>query len=322
MNKKIIVTSVKNEAPFLMEWIAYHRLIGFDEIIVYYNDCVDGTVELLRALAHLGVVRAYENLGEGDLEPQVAAFTQARRLRVVQEAAWAIILDCDEFINIKIQDGRIESLLGVLPDADAIPIQMRHFGSSGRIFLSEDLVIRQFRMASQMDHPDNLIVKTLHKMGGVFASIAMHTPAFPSKPGIVPRFWNGSGVEIPPHMYDNKRFTRINKEWSGTDLVQVNHYAVKSLDCYLMKVLKGVGSGAPDRYSARYWADRDTNDVEDLSIQRWVEPILELCAQWRADAGVADAVALARSRMELAVFEAIRGAPPFADSLAARICKG
>ncbi|MGB8813172.1 MAG: glycosyltransferase family 2 protein, partial [Paracoccaceae bacterium] len=38
-----IVTTMKNEGPFILEWIAYHRMIGVDDFLIYTNDCSDGT---------------------------------------------------------------------------------------------------------------------------------------------------------------------------------------------------------------------------------------------------------------------------------------
>ena len=48
--RKVLFSAMKNEAPFVLEWVAYHKVIGFDEIVIAFNDCDDGTAELLRAL--------------------------------------------------------------------------------------------------------------------------------------------------------------------------------------------------------------------------------------------------------------------------------
>ena len=54
--RALIVTCMRNEAPFLLEWIAYHRAIGFTDFLIYSNDCEDGTDDLLDRLAERGVV--------------------------------------------------------------------------------------------------------------------------------------------------------------------------------------------------------------------------------------------------------------------------
>ena len=52
--RKVLFSAVKNEAPFLLEWIAYHKVIGFDEIVICSNPSTDGTEEILAPLALAG----------------------------------------------------------------------------------------------------------------------------------------------------------------------------------------------------------------------------------------------------------------------------
>src|ERR1700760_320228 len=47
---------VKDERPYLIEWVAYYRLLGFDRMIFYNNDSSDGTGRLLDAMAEMGLV--------------------------------------------------------------------------------------------------------------------------------------------------------------------------------------------------------------------------------------------------------------------------
>ena len=47
----------KNECPYILEWVAYHRITGVDEIVVYDNCSDDGSSELLTALEKAGKVR-------------------------------------------------------------------------------------------------------------------------------------------------------------------------------------------------------------------------------------------------------------------------
>ena len=59
------ITCVKDEGPFLLEWIAYHRLIGVTDFLIYSNDCSDGTAELLDALAAKGGLTHLPNPAKG-----------------------------------------------------------------------------------------------------------------------------------------------------------------------------------------------------------------------------------------------------------------
>ena len=54
MARIFLLSAMKNEGPDVLEWALYHRLIGFDHILVYTNGCKDGSDRLLDAIADLG----------------------------------------------------------------------------------------------------------------------------------------------------------------------------------------------------------------------------------------------------------------------------
>ena len=35
----LAILCVRNEAAFLLEWLAHHRAVGFDHFLVFSNDC-------------------------------------------------------------------------------------------------------------------------------------------------------------------------------------------------------------------------------------------------------------------------------------------
>ena len=54
MVRSLIVTTQKNEGAFLLEWLAHHKSIGFDDILVLSNDCSDGNDTMLDRLQDMG----------------------------------------------------------------------------------------------------------------------------------------------------------------------------------------------------------------------------------------------------------------------------
>jgi hypothetical protein len=52
----LAVTTLRNEAPFIVEWVAHMRAIGVTDLLVYTNDCDDGTDALLAVLANHGIL--------------------------------------------------------------------------------------------------------------------------------------------------------------------------------------------------------------------------------------------------------------------------
>ena len=53
-SRKVIVACMRNEALFTVEWVAHHLAVGFDKIVIFTNDCDDGTDLLLSALQRGG----------------------------------------------------------------------------------------------------------------------------------------------------------------------------------------------------------------------------------------------------------------------------
>ncbi len=48
------VLCVRNEAAFLLDWLAWHRSVGVTDFVVVSNECEDGTDTMLDRLAALG----------------------------------------------------------------------------------------------------------------------------------------------------------------------------------------------------------------------------------------------------------------------------
>ncbi len=95
-----ILATARNEGPYLMEWIAHHRAIGFEHIFLYTNDNTDGSDDLLQLLADAGVISWFRNHVQPDTLPQHRAYGHA--LSVMPDILayrWTMIADIDEFVG-------------------------------------------------------------------------------------------------------------------------------------------------------------------------------------------------------------------------------
>ena len=68
---------MKNEGPFILEWLAYHRSIGVDDFLIYTNECSDGTAEILDRLQQMGVLQHRDNTDWKGNSPQQHALNLA-----------------------------------------------------------------------------------------------------------------------------------------------------------------------------------------------------------------------------------------------------
>lgn len=58
MKERLVTTTMRNEGPFILEWVAWYLMLGFDHIVVFYNDCTDHSPALLQALDAAGILTA------------------------------------------------------------------------------------------------------------------------------------------------------------------------------------------------------------------------------------------------------------------------
>lgn len=92
----------QNEAPYLKEWIEFHRLLGVDHFYLYNNLSTDNYQQVLKPYIRKGIVDLVEwphpadNVQEWD-KIQVAAYQHAW-LKAIGQTKWLAFLDSDEFL--------------------------------------------------------------------------------------------------------------------------------------------------------------------------------------------------------------------------------
>ncbi|MEM6729306.1 MAG: hypothetical protein AAF618_12465, partial [Pseudomonadota bacterium] len=94
-----------------------------------------------------------------------------------------------------------------------------------------------------------------------------HSPVFSIAGAAALHAVNGSGTRLPTEAMI-KPVKALSAPHYGFDLVQLNHYALRAMDSYLLKVARG-SSAHPDRaYAMGYWRKYDHNDARYTSMQR------------------------------------------------------
>lgn len=269
-----IVTTMKNEGPFILEWIAYHRAIGVDDFLVYTNDCTDGTDTMLELLQQKGLVQHRVNPWKpgGVLKPQHAALQAAEAEPVMQQCGWGICMDVDEFINIKIGDGTLKALYQAMGEANMISLTWRLIGNSDVAPYEDRFLIEQFtRCAPEIIRKPHQAwgFKTLFRNIDIYKKLGVHRPK-----GLKPDLWdqvkwlNGSGRPMPREMFRNG--WRSTLETYGYDWVQLNHYAVRSAESFLVKRDRGRVNHVDRDQGLNYWFRMSHNSDSDQSILRMV----------------------------------------------------
>ena len=267
------VTTMKNEGPYIIDWVAYHMSIGFTNFLVYTNNCDDGTDEILNCLSQNGIVTRVDNpadLAAGE-RPQWVALKLASAHPLVTEADAYMVFDVDEYISIHVGQGRLEDLLAVSGNPELISMPWRLFGCGGVLEFVDEPVPAQFHHCAPefVRKPHNCWgFKTLVRQPSTFTQLGVHRPGGARREEM-PHWIAGSGKQFGDHYMNNG--WRVSLDTWGYQLCTLNHYAVRSLDGFLVKRDRGRTNHVSRDQGLSYWNIHNRNDEQDPSIQQWLD---------------------------------------------------
>ncbi|MFA5581936.1 MAG: glycosyltransferase family 2 protein [Paracoccaceae bacterium] len=269
-----ILSTMKNEGPFILEWIAHYKELGFDSIFVATNDCEDPTVEILQRLQEIGLVQHHATAFWPRSTPHKAALRQLQGYREVKNSDWIFVCDVDEFLVVKVGDGSVRALVAASGDADVISVPWRIFGSSGITNYRDAWITEQFLMAEPTPQQDR---KSARRAKSIF-----HTPRRFQRYGI--------HQPIPKDEFSEQIHSVLPggmpaSEWKSRnfDIAQLNHYALRSRDSFQVKKARGRAHHVKHELDDSYWKKFDRNHMHDESIARYASGVRSRFAQLMAD---------------------------------------
>jgi hypothetical protein len=255
---------VKDEVKYILEWVAYHEIIGFDKIIVYDNGSSDGTSNVLLSLEKIGRITYVSWPSSHGTVPQQLAYNDALT-RISTE--WVAFLDIDEFLLLKSHLCMTDFLRSFSPSVGGIAVNWKMFGSSGHQTRTQALVIERFTKCANLDH--GKYANSEYGFGWQVKSI------------VRPRSLERADIHLhvlkKPFSYVNAIGQAYVEGSVNYDGAQVNHYAVKSWEEYLDKTRKSRSNLTPE---ASYWDGGrvseyfdayDLNATDDVTMLGYTE---------------------------------------------------
>jgi hypothetical protein len=266
----LAILTVRDEGPFLIDWVAHARAVGFTDILAFSNDCRDGTDLILDRLAELGRLTHVRNDAPHRKGPQWDALNRAAKHPLAAAADWIAVIDIDEFVNIRTGQGTLPDLLTILPDATAIALTWRLFGNAGVVGFTDRPVTEAFTRAAPADLEwpwRASLFKTLYRNDGSYGAPGVHRPRRPDRSRMgAQRWYDGSGRRLPPEFHTSRVFTRPGDVSSA--LVQLNHYPLGAMESYVLKCDRGRANREASPLDVSYWVERNFGTVEERSIAR------------------------------------------------------
>lgn len=258
----LVATCMKDEGPFILEWIAWNRAIGVTDIVVFTNDCSDGTDLLLDRLDAMGLVQHLPNpawiSGSTYFQPGALKFVQ--HMPAFRQADFFLSIDVDEFINIRVGEGRLTDLMATAGPFDVLSMFELNHGANGREHYERGWLMDLFPL-HQTENPGPYKaqrgVKSLVRLSPAIAQIRNHRPDLADGTAT---WLDGSGRALRALVEDPTQNGADCR--GGYELVVLEHFALRSLESYLVKMFRGDAVIADKRVSRRYWRSRNRNEEQ------------------------------------------------------------
>jgi Glycosyltransferase family 92 len=219
-----IVVIVRNEAPYLEEWLAYHVALGVDHVFLYDNGSDDELQQVVERHVNHGLLTiVHWPLPGGQLD----AYSHALRF-FGPSVDWLAFIDVDEFI-VPLVDDDIPAFLARFSDAADIRIPRVDFGFSGHRSPPEGLTIDAYTGVADVfgrDPSRPPRVKTIVQSRGVSA-VGIHTAT----------------LADVPIARDERPVPTRSVRTGARELAQLNHYYTRSFDEFEAKRFRGSATG-------------------------------------------------------------------------------
>ena len=257
-----VATCMKDEGPFILEWIAWHKAMGVTDITVFTNDCSDGTDALLDRLEEMGHVTHLPNpaFAFNSTAFQPVALNYAHQLRPMRDADLFISMDVDEFINVRAGDRTLAALLQAAGPFDVLSMSEVNHGCNGHEHFTPGWLIEQFP-GHQTTRPGKLKarrgVKSIVRLSERVEKLRNHRPDMRDDLG--PILWLDGAGRMTRHFISDRGENGHDARGSF-GLVRLEHFPLRSLDSYLAKMFRGDVVVQGKQVSRTYWRSRNKQD--------------------------------------------------------------
>ncbi|BBK36537.1 hypothetical protein STAQ_16150 [Allostella sp. ATCC 35155] len=269
-----ICTIARDEARYVLEWVAFHLLAGVEHFCIYDNESVDGTGQILSALGRYYPVEVtYWPSIEGRSPHYSALEDGYAKLR--GRFSFVATMDLDEFLFSAGNRPLAQWLRGLDPDVSAVGINQLVFGSSGERRYRPDLVVSRFTHRKPLDSQEHHFVKSIVRPERI-VRVHAHIPGVEGG-----RYVHADLSDLVEMEAPHGRASQI----VASD-IRLHHYMLKSAEEFDAKRQRGGGTSPfqeqrSRRYGADFFSVRDgaASTCMDDTLAARSAPVRELMAE-------------------------------------------
>ena len=268
----LVATGMRNEGPFIVEWVFWYRMLGFD-ILVATNDCTDHSTDLLNAFAAAGWLTHVPHKPREGQPPQRSTLRKVIKHSMTAAADWVRHCDVDEFLVLHKHD-TIAELIGPPPyDFQAMVFNWKCFGNGDWDKYQDGIVHRQFRRCGMGHLRFNRSIKTILRKPLEFNRLGAHFPhGFHGDWSAADnRVMTPSGATLPQFQTrENHPIRMTTQDQIDHETAQLNHYILRSRESYEFKKGSPAAGNLKDGYTDEFFDRHNRNGMRDVSALRFL----------------------------------------------------
>ncbi|MCL2066578.1 MAG: glycosyltransferase family 92 protein [Treponema sp.] len=250
-----VAAIVKNEVPYIAEWIEYHLIVGVQKFFIYDNESTDNLYEYLKPYINNGIVEYIFFPGK---RQQVAVYNDALN-RYKYSCYWLSFIDIDEYLTL-VSGETLPEFLRDFEDVPGIEINQVLYGSGGNKIKTEGLVIERFKDHSYYDYYANKGVKSIINPRKIFYMQCAHTA----------KYFLG---EYSVNSDKIKNIMPYSERSALHDKIRRNHYACKSYEEFISRIDLGRAT-SPGKLSIDEFKNRDRNEIKnDPIMDKYIQKV-------------------------------------------------
>lgn len=255
-NELAITAIMKNEGPYLKEWLDFHILVGVTKFYLYDNESTDNTAEILKPYIKQGIVDY--TYWPGKIQ-QVPSYNDSIKKHSL-ETRWMAFIDLDEFL-VPVNHTTITDYLKTLPTNFAqLVIGWIIYGSSGHKEKQNGLIIENYK-------------KHASKNWGVKSIVNPRLTYSVTNPHV----HKVAGFTIDENGKKLGRIIQTEKRNITTNKIRCNHYVTKSLEEYTARQKRGSAAQAVTNHrSMEKFKMYDKNEIYDDIMDKYIEKLKKI----------------------------------------------
>jgi hypothetical protein len=250
---------MKNEGPYLKEWIEFHRIVGVEKFYLYDNESTDSSREILEPYVKSGIVDYTYFPGQ---KMQRTAYQDCVS-KHKYDSKWIAFIDLDEFIVPTDTKTVPEFLKSIPANVGQLVVGWKIYGSSRHKTKPDGLVTENYTMRSKTSWLWKMIIN----------------PRFIARFGN-PHFAYMVKLDTVEEDLTPVKFPIPKEYWLQNikaDKIRINHYHCKSFEEYSKRSKRGdadFGSQfAMQKYTEQTFKNHDRNEVSDPIPDKYLQEL-------------------------------------------------